>query len=404
MVDGQDLTRTISGIAVDATTGEPVVFASVGSMDSPLSTVTNLDGKFTFIFPINLGLDSISITSIGYQLKTISLVLFKKENPLSIKLDQSETFLDVVTVLDSLTGNEIMALTAQKMKQNHTDQPVSMEVFYRERQILDGAYVSLVEAALTIYDEYNIKKRKSALRTKVRVDQLRRSLVYKHPYNSWWQQDNLMMLTWRFNPIPYASRTLEKSAKNNEFKRVSMTTVLGKNAFVIESDNKDFWTTTYYVQTGTYAIVRIEENFDEDIDEPKHWQMEGDSLLLDVYFKKRHVVVDFKMINNKYHPTFIQLDAKHDYYLDGKFLTQFGIIQDFVVNELNYANPVKVERNEASRIGKSLLSKEYPYNPAFWKIYNTLQETPLETKLIADLESKIPLEEQFISNQHQQKK
>ncbi len=402
-VQCQEHTQKIYGMVEDIKTGEPVAFASVGIQDEPFSTVTNLDGEFSFIIPSTSGVDSITISSIGYELKKIAITEFSDDVILPIKLTLSETVLEAVTVLDSLSGKEIMALAAEKMTDNHPSEPTSMNVFYRERQLLDGAYVSLVEAALTVYDQYNIKKRKSPLRTKVKVEELRRSLVYKHPFNSWWQQDNLMMRSWHLNPIPYDARLMEKSAVNGEFKRVSMTTVLGQKTYIIESDNDDFWKTTYYVQAGSYAIVRVEESFDETVHGPKHWKLQGDSLQLDVHFKKRSVIVDFKEINNKYYPTFMQLSGSHNYYHEGKFLAQFGIMQDFIINDINWKNPTVVLRNEATRIGKSLLSKDYPYNEEFWKNYNVLQETPLEKDLVKDLEKKVSLNQQF-ANQESKKK
>ncbi len=209
-----------------------------------------------------------------------------------------------------------------------------------------------------------------------------------------------MMHSWRLNPIPYDSRLLEKSAKNDEFKRVGMASVLGKSAFVVETDNTDFWKTTYYIQNGTYAVVREEENFDEAIDGAKHWEMQGDSLPLNVHFKTRHVTVDFNKIDNKYHPTYIRVDASHEYHHEDKLLAQFGIIQDFIINDINWENPTVIERNEATRIGKSLVSKDYPYNEDFWNSYNIIKETPLETQLIKDLEQRASsLAVQFEQNQ-----
>ncbi|MEM9391569.1 MAG: hypothetical protein AAGA02_13915, partial [Bacteroidota bacterium] len=53
---------------------------------------------------------------------------------------------------------------------------------------------------------------------------------------------------------------------------------------------------------------------------------------------------------------------------------------------------------EAIRIPRSLSSKSYDYDKEFWENFNIIQETPLESKLIADLEAKISLESQFSSN------
>lgn len=85
-------------------------------------------------------------------------------------------------------------------------------------------------------------------------------------------------------------------------------------------------------------------------------------------------------------------------------LIGFRVLQDIVINNINTTNPDIVERNEASRINKSLIMKDYPYDAKFWDNYNYIKETPLEAKLIADLESKVSLEDQFLTKTSSKKK
>lgn len=297
---GQSDQFIIRGKVTDAESNQPVAFASVGLKDSPISTVTNLEGDFNFKIHKSHIKDSIIVSSIGYELKTLRIPTDQCKE-ISITLQPSEVFLDAITVTDSLNGNEIIKLAVDRLSQNHPNQPTSMEAFYRERQMVDDAYVSLVEAALTVYDQFNIKKRRSPLRTKMRIDQLRRSLVYPHPLNSWWQEDNLLMHALSLNPIPYGFSTLEKALKKGQFIREGSTTVMGKKAYIVTDDN-NYWSSTYFIQAGSYAVVRVEHNYDWQVDEPKRSSIQGDTSRLDIHFKQRHTVIDFKQIDNKFYP------------------------------------------------------------------------------------------------------
>lgn len=385
----------LSGIVIDQKQGNAIEFASVGLNTSPLSTVTNLNGQFTFNIPKDLIIDSLVVSSIGYAVKSIPINAFKESGQLVIKLKQSETILEGVVVTDSLDGNEIMRLALERMESNHPNFPISMNAFYRERQMVDGKYVSLVEAAITIYDKNNFRQRKSPLRSKIRVDQLRRSLRYVHPYADWWNKENLLLHVWNLNPIPYALSSLYKGLKFENYKRVGKTEIHGQHTYLVKNEESKFWSTTYFIQAETYAFVRVEEYYDASSYGPKGWKLDNDSLDIDVRVNIRHSVIDFKKFQGKYYPSYIKFDSHHDYLKDEQKLFNFRIMQDVIINDLNIDSPIKIERNEAIRVPNSLSNKPYEYNKEFWRNFNIIQETPLEAKLIADLEAKISLEAQF---------
>jgi hypothetical protein len=62
----------------------------------------------------------------------------------------------------------------------------------------------------------------------------------------------------------------------------------------------------------------------------------------------------------------------------------------------------KVYPNSQERIGSTERMKNYglqyqdlPYNKSFWDNYNVIKETPLDQKVLADLEKIAPLQKQF---------
>jgi hypothetical protein len=54
------------------------------------------------------------------------------------------------------------------------------------------------------------------------------------------------------------------------------------------------------------------------------------------------------------------------------------------------------ESKEAKLLRYGQTLRTGPYNEQFWKNYNTLKLTPLNKKLIADLEKEMPLEKQYL--------
>ncbi|MEM6526400.1 MAG: carboxypeptidase-like regulatory domain-containing protein, partial [Bacteroidota bacterium] len=304
----------LSGKVIDRKTGNAVEFASLGLTSSPLSTVTNLKGEFVFKIPKAFVTDTLVVSSIGYTVKRTLVGDFTKTDQITIKLDQSETILADVVVTDSLSGNEIMRLALERMKYNHPNFPISMNAFYREKQMVDGDYVSLIEAAITVYDQNNIKKRKSPLRSKIRIDQLRRSLRYEHPYADWWNKENLLLRVWNVNPVPYGYTGLNKAMRLENYERIGKTVVKGKPTYIVRDRKSNFWSPEYFIQAETYAFVRVEEHYIFSEKEPKGWKLEHDTLDIDVVVKKREVVIDFKEYRGKYYLNYLKFDSNQDYF------------------------------------------------------------------------------------------
>ena len=385
---------TLNGVVVDEITNTPLPFASVGIKNRPLSTVTNQQGQFTFHIPMKYVQDTLTISMLGYKPVERPVNTFDSIGHITFHLFQDKHVLDGIIVTDTLTGHEIMMLALEKMPVNYPDFPVSMSAFYRETQEVNGDYVSLLEAALTIYDENNVKKRRSLLRTKIRVDQLRRSFGYKHEFNEWWENNNLMMHALNLNPIPYGQKALSKG----KYTREKNTEQNGQAVYVITTDNLGYWRVRFYVQAGTYAILRIVEHYNPETDGEKKWEVENKAIPVIAYPQEREAVIDFRKFEGRYHLSYLKFDALLTYVADDKRKVDFRVKQDIIINDINVDDPIKIQRNEATRINRTLKSDQYDYDPAAWDDYNILTETPLERKLIKDLEKKVSLQKQFQSH------
>ena len=145
-------TITISARVVDRETKDPLSFASVGLKNRSIGTITNLQGEFDFHIPAAFRNDVLVINMLGYQTYETPVWTITGNQP-TIELVKSTQFLDEVIVSDSLRGGEILTIALGRIEQNYPMKPFIMDGFYRDIKEVGGTYVSLLEAAVKIFDE-----------------------------------------------------------------------------------------------------------------------------------------------------------------------------------------------------------------------------------------------------------
>jgi hypothetical protein len=145
-----------------------------------------------------------------------------------------------------------------------------------------------------------------------------------------------------------------------------------------------------FVDKDNYAIIHIEYDSgptNEIIEKRKGMYSK---------FVGHKKVLDFKKYEGKMFLNFMSVTSKINWY-DGKtdklsFETE--LYQQLLVNN--------VKPNTDERIGATEKMKNYglqyqdlPYNKKFWDNYNVIKDTPLNKKILVDLEKIAPLEKQF---------
>jgi hypothetical protein len=143
---------TISGRIVDKENNEALSFASIGVKGKALGTISNLQGDFDFHIDNNFRNDILVVNMLGYK-SFEQPVWSLLADSLVIRLERANYLLQEVTIKDSLNGGDIMRIALARMGENYPDQPFLMEGFYRDLKKVADTYISLLEAAVEIYDE-----------------------------------------------------------------------------------------------------------------------------------------------------------------------------------------------------------------------------------------------------------
>ncbi len=386
-VAGWSQNLTISAKIQDAETKEMLGFASVGIKGVPIGTISNAQGEFDFHFPPELRNDILVISMMGYKNFEAPVWTLLEQSQQIIFLQKSAIELEEVIVSDTLTGEDILGIALNRIENNYPMEPFMLEGFYRDVKKVGGTYISLLEAAVKIFDEnYAEPRNKFKLRERVKLLEVRKSLGYDSKFTNYFDQINLLEDLLLHNDVRYRKIAIEEEYYS-KVKREKNSSFDDRDVYVLTFNNER--TVKIFIEKDQYSIIHLEvEEF-------------GDGYLS----KKRNLVskyvalkksLDFKKYNGKMYPSFFTVTSKVNWYdvktNELKFETE--LFQQLLINKVHTNSNDRITSTEKMR-NYSLQYQDQPYNKSFWDNYNVIKETPLDSKIVEDLEKLAPLKKQF---------
>lgn len=382
---------TISGKVTDAETNEPLPFASVWLKGKTIGTITNAHGEFDFHIPAEFKNETLVVSMLGYTDFESVVSSLRTHEPLAITLENSLVLLKEFVVRDSLTGGDILQHALSRIEENYPMQPFLMEGFYRDIKKVGGTYISVLEAAVEIYDEnYKRPRNQHKLREGVRLREVRKSVGYENKFTSFFDQDNLLEDLLLHNTIRY--RQIDaREEMYAVMKRDRDSYYNGNEIFVISYSGE--YSLKIFVEKSDYSIIHLEFEINGSDKIP------GRKKNLARRFTGIKKILDFKRIENKMYLNYISVTSKVDWYdpktNEIKFNTE--LFQQLLINH--------VIPNTDDAIGSvekmntyGLQYQQGSYNKKFWDKYNVIKDTPLDQKILEDLEKAEPLDKQFERN------
>lgn len=380
---------TISTKALDKTTSEPLPFASVGIKGKSIGTVTNLQGEFDFHIPVEYRNEILVISMLGYHNFEAPVWSLLESKPAAITMEKSTTVLQEVVVRDSLNGGEIVKIALDRVVINFPMRPFLLEGFYRDVKKVAGTSIALLEAAVKIYDEsYGEPRNKAKLRERVKLVEVRKSLGYDNRFTPFFRQRNLLEDLLLHNNIRYRQIDDTESFYGS-LKREPDSYYNGNEVFVV-SHAEDFQF-RIYINKKDYAINHLQ------------FEISGDNLEKKKNLVSKHVsyhkTIDFKPFGGKMYLNYITVVTKEKWYDEATSQLQFEteLEQNLLINEVKADPQERINSTDKMR-NYGLQFQDYPYNKKFWDDYNVIKETPVDKKVLEDLEKLAPLETQFENN------
>lgn len=380
---------TLSATVQDNQSQEPLPFASVGIKGKSIGTITNLQGQFDFHFPAEFRNDILVISMLGYNDFEAPIWSLLDSKVTVIPMTLSTTVLKEVVVRDSLSGGEILQLALARIEDNYPMDPFLLKGFYRDVKKVGGTYIALLEAAVEIYDEnYSEPRNKAKLRERVKLLEVRKSVGYDNKFTSYFGQKNLLEDLLLHNNIRYRQIDTQTDLFTNT-KREEDSYYNGHETFVLS--NTEGFNLKMYINKTDYSISHLEFEISGDNAERKK-----NLVSKFVSYKK---TIDFKRFNNKMYLNYISVTSHEKWYDAATDELQFEteLVQNLLVNEIEPNTGSRISSTEKMR-NYGLQYQDYPYNKPFWDSYNVIKETPVDRKVVEDLERVAPLDKQFENN------
>jgi CarboxypepD_reg-like domain len=382
---------TISGQVVDAETRELLVFASVGIKGKAIGTITNLQGEFDFHITQEYRNDMFVISMLGYGNYEVPVWTVTGKSKLVIELQKITRMLDEVVVSDTLSGGDILHIALARIEENFASTPFLMNGFYRDIKKVGGKFISLLEAAIKIHDEdYKEPRNKFKLRERVLLLEVRRSLGYSNRFTSYFDEGNLLEDLLLHNNVRYRQFPEEEEFFKN-LKREGNSYYNGHSIYVVSYFSSDY-RLKLFIDKNNYGIIHLEYETDQESPIGKKR-----GLISKFVGLKR--VIDFKDHHGKLFLNYLAVNSKINWYNLKTDALEFEteLYQQLLINQVEPGTNVRIGSIEKMK-SYGLQFQDMPYHKEFWDNYNVIKETPLDKKIIEDLEKEGPLEEQFESN------
>ena len=389
----QENTITISGRVIDSESGEPLPYATVGLVGLSIGTITNARGEFDFHIPATNAAETFQITMIGFE--SFRAPVTKIEQQTEFVLNRSLTVLNEVVVRDSLTAGDIFKIALNRIPLNYPMEPVEMDGFYRDVKKVGDKYVSLLEAAITIYDkDYEAPRDYTKVRERVSIREIRKSYDYDIAYAKYFEQYNLLEDLLLDNNVKY--RSFNDEPQFYEMLQRKMVHGVDNKPLYLVFLNQPGYDLKVYIEPKTYGILRIEFGWGNG-ETPIFTYKKNRKLMNNVM--RLDKLIEFEPHNGKLYLKYIRTNYKNQW-----VNTQMGsdeqtteLFQELLINNVNAKNPNWVSSSKKMK-HYGLQYQHGVYNKVFWDNYNVIKETPLDKKIVDDLEEHMSLEEQFEDN------
>jgi hypothetical protein len=384
---------TISGTVTDQETGESLPFASVGIRGKGIGTITNQVGAFDFYVPHEYRNEILVISMLGYENFESPIWSLATEALLAIKMKKSTTILDEVVVEERFSGGDILRIAVGRIEENYPMTPFMLHGFYRDIKRVGGTSIALLEAAVKIYDkDYSEPRNRLRLRERVKLVEVRKSLGYDNRFTYYFDQSNFLEDLLLHNDVRY------RQVESNELilsrmERLPDSYYNGQEIFVVEY-NRDYFLKAF-VNKSNFGILRLEYEIGPNI------KINEKRKNLISHFISLKKTIDFREVDGRLFLNYMNMTSKvawNDAQTNElKFETE--LVQQLLINEVVPNSNEQIGTTEKMR-RYSLQYQDLPYNKAFWEKYNVIKDSPLDQKVLQDIEKAGPLLKQFEGNNY----
>ncbi|MEM6526548.1 MAG: carboxypeptidase-like regulatory domain-containing protein [Bacteroidota bacterium] len=385
----------VSGKITDKNTDEPLSFAAIGINGTSIGVASNELGEFIINIPRSKLLDTLIVSMLGYHRYKCPINELSGED--NIQLEERVYKLNEVLITaknKDLSGDEILKRARKSRKSNLPQTDYSLSTFFRETYQLNGEYFRLLEAASIIYGKAFPRTKKDVFINEIRIAPGKDPIVplsIGHKYNPFRELQGITGTVPNKKACRSCNYEIEKYIFNEDNPAVIITSKY------VSKDSSYQSRFTYTIDLTDYAVLQFdfETVMPFGIGFPETLDSTYNSSL--IYLKRR---LDYTEYKGRYYLNQYHQHLKHAYRAINSNETYSSVHQfQLVTNKIDINVTYEGQQDEKMNYRHQLESNLKEYNESFWKNYNVLKQTPLDQKIISDLEKNRALELQFKSNE-----
>lgn len=379
----QDNFKVIRGKVIEKTSKNPMPFSSVFIQGTTIGTITNENGEFTFNVPAIHKNDTLVVSFVGYNnfYQAVNVI----PDDIAIGLTEAVLNLEEVSVsAQKLSGNEIFALAIKKLLADNKN-PTNyflLNGFYRELHTDNGLQTGAVECALEIR-----AKNVTDVMDDILIPQFRK--VYDNQkstdeFTAWKAGKNhlLLLLNGGANLVPLANSAKRTVWGNKVFNIEKLTYFNNKLVYVLSSKSPAM-ELKVLIDAEDYSLYKNELIMTANEADPKSYlwgenntRGETCGAIVD------HQSYEYRYVRGKMLPYyFFRKQDFRCFNLTRKVVTSKSYLSSELLINSAVTEHVQATAPDKLKLQKGLVNMKKPYDSAFWKHFNNIQDVNQEQEL-----------------------
>lgn len=323
----------LRGKVLDQKTSEPIIFATIGLIGKAKGVITNMDGSFRLPLSYLEVIDSIGVSSMGYEKRAFELkglsytdinILYLK--PGIVSLDEA-----VVSAKKKreLSAKRIVRRAIENIPNNYPSSNFAAIGYYRDYQIKEDNYVNLNEAILEVVDNgfdtddekeskvriYDYRPNETFEQdedSKAAYDYENRKKVIENAFLRGYGGNEFTILrihdairNYKINSYDFVNVMERDFIRNHSFKRENDIEQDGEELFVItfkQSMQPNNIVGKLYISKTDYAIHKLEYALYDEKRELRKGQVSRHGIGFEVVFE---IITEYKRKSEKMFPNYI---------------------------------------------------------------------------------------------------
>ena len=388
-VHAQDSYFTVSGIVKDRITRRPLEYVTITLVNYNIGTVSNADGEFTLKIPKTIHDAFVECSHLGY---TSFRIPVKGENITGVEalLPPFTATLNEV-VIRGWDAYYLVLEAVNKIPRNYCSSAAQLTGFYRETVQKRRNFINITEAVI---DMYKTAYTENTDRDRVQILKGRKLLSQR-------SSDTLAVkllggpnLSIFVDIVKNPDVLLDKENLSDfSFKMDNMTQINGRDQYVVSFQPQitkpyPLYFGIFYIDKESLAFTRAEFRLDMT-DRNKASEMILRKKPIGLRFRPEEVsyIVNYQERGGISYLSYIRNEIQ--FRCDWRrrlFSTNYAIVSEMVVTDVNMQNITEISRREAFRPNQVLGDKVMDfYDEDFWGAYNIIEPTESLESAVARL-------------------